>query len=243
MHRLLNLWDSVLGYSRADPLKKVLKVFASKIPVFFLQRLEPFALLNSDFLKLKSAPTCKARSDVWDEVLSLLGSSPLVYVEFGVYQGESITYFADKNKNPDSVFFGLDSFEGLPESWAGNPKGFFSTLGNTPKVNDSRVQFISGWFIDSWKVMNFEGLPIENLIVHYDADLYSSTLFALSKINDLGKEYYAIFDEFTGQESRALSDYMSAFNAKVEFVCKQNWRGYPEVVLCKIYPHKSVTNQ
>lgn len=240
MQRILNLWDSALGYSRADPLKRLLKVLASKIPVFFIQRLEPYALLNSSFSDLKSVPTYKARSDVWDRALSLLGLGPLVYVEFGVYQGESITYFVDKNKNPDSVFFGLDSFEGLPNSWAGNPKGFFSTLGNTPEINDSRVQFISGWFVDSWVRINLEDLHIKNLMVHYDADLYSSTLFALSKINDLGKEYYAIFDEFTGEEARALSDYLSAFDANVEFICKQDWRGYPEVVLCKIYPHISV---
>jgi O-methyltransferase len=240
LQRLLNLWDAVLGYRRADPIKKVIKVFASKIPILFLKRLEPYALINSEFSNIKTVPTFKARSDIWDKALSLLGSAPLVYVEFGVYQGESIAYFADKNKDPASVFFGFDSFEGLPETWGGNPKGFFSTLGNTPEINDSRVRFISGWFVDSWVNINLEELPIENLLVHYDADLYSSTLFALSKINDIGKEYYAIFDEFTGQESRALSDYLSAFNAKVEFVSKQDWRGYPEVVLCRITPRTSV---
>jgi hypothetical protein len=66
--------------------------------------------------------------------------------------------------------------------------------------------------------------------------LYSSTLFALTKIDSLKQEYYAIFDEFSGDEVRALSDYLISYGAKVEFLATQKWRGFPEVVLCRILP-------
>jgi len=240
MKSLINRWDYYFNYSKADPVKRILKYAASIVPIQLLSRLEPYALMTSEFSELKDIPSFARRSDIWDEALKLITQRELVYIEFGVFQGESIQYFADKNNNPNSLFFGLDSFEGLPEAWAGNPKGFFSTYGNTPDLNDTRVRFINGWFVDSWTKLDFHGILLENLIVHFDADLYSSTLFALSSIDGLKQDYWAIFDEFSGQEVSALSDYLTAYDAKVEFIAKQNWRGYPEVVLCKISPHRIV---
>jgi hypothetical protein len=82
--------------------------------------------------------------------------------------------------------------------------------------------------------MQLQERPIENLVVHYDADLYSSTLFALTKIDILKQDYIAVFDEFTGDETRALYDYMDAYNVSVEFYSKTFWSGYPFQVACKI---------
>ena len=46
-----------------------------------------------------------------------------LYCEFGVYQGASINFIAER---ADSVVHGFDSFEGLPEDWwPGRKKGRF----------------------------------------------------------------------------------------------------------------------
>ena len=72
------------------------------------------------------------------------------YLEFGVFQGESIRYWANLNKNDESRFFGFDSFDGLPENWQPEKrKGHFSVGGTIPKLDDGRVKFIKSWFEDT----------------------------------------------------------------------------------------------
>ncbi len=119
------------------------------------------------------------------------------------------------------------------------PKGAFSTNGKIPSNNDGRVSFIKGWFQNSWATLEEKLSSIndlENLIVHYDADLYSSTLFVLTKMDALKKSYIAIFDEFTGHETRALYNYCQAYGAEVEFYGKTILNGYPSQVVCRIAP-------
>jgi hypothetical protein len=113
-------------------------------------------------------------------------SKKICYIEYGVYQGYSLSYIANSNKNSDSIFIGLDSFEGLPEDWDTiMPKGFFNTGGKLPDIADKRVKIIKGWFQNTAHVLKsvISSREYETLIVHYDADLYSSTLFALSEID------------------------------------------------------------
>ena len=122
------------------------------------------------------------------------------------------------------------------------PKGSFSTEGQLPNISDDRVKFIKGWFQETGsqaeKVIR-ENLD-NSLFVHFDADLYSSTLFALTKMDSFHKPYYAIFDEFFGDETRALYHYLKAYNADVEFLAKTDYaHGYPRQLLCKITPISS----
>jgi hypothetical protein len=164
--------------------------------------------------------------------------SKITYVEFGVHEGESIKYFVASNKNPESMFIGLDSFEGLPEPWGKMPSGFFSTDGKIPHVADSRVHFVKGWFQDSWSSANelIKAAGDGEVIVHYDADLYSSTLFALTQLDALSRDYWALFDEFTGHETRALYNYCQSYGASVDFRTIVRHGGYPCQVLCRITP-------
>jgi hypothetical protein len=57
--------------------------------------------------------------------------------------------WATLNINPGSRFFGFDTLEGLPESWLGLEASHFSTGGNFPDIEDSRVKFYKGLFQDT----------------------------------------------------------------------------------------------
>ena len=63
-------------------------------------------------------------------------------------------------------------------------------------------------------------------------------LFALTKIDLLRKPYIAIFDEFTGHETRALFNYCQSYGATAKFLGKTILKGYPNQVVCQITPSK-----
>jgi hypothetical protein len=71
---------------------------------------------------------------------SPLYSFPGVWLEFGVYSGESINFTSlalqSRYNSLDSKFsiYGFDNFTGLPFKWGGMPKGFFSLNGELPPV-------------------------------------------------------------------------------------------------------------
>ena len=95
------------------------------------------------------------------------------FLEFGVFRGGSIRYIATQRQNV--VVHGFDSFEGLPEQWAGFAldKGAFGRAGRLPKV-PRNVRLHKGWFdktLPEWVQAN-EG-PLS--FIHIDCDLYSST--------------------------------------------------------------------
>ena len=70
----------------------------------------------------------------------------ILYLEFGVWKGDSIKYFAEKFKSKNSEFYGFDTFQGMPDNWRHMKKGHYSTLGDTPQINDTRVKFVKGLF-------------------------------------------------------------------------------------------------
>ena len=218
---------------------KLAKQLASSVNVQLYQRLIPYAILKGPFGELGQTARFSCREDLWSDCLEArVGSDVSVtYVEFGVYKGASIRKISSINRNPDSIFIGLDSFEGLPESWGPMPKGSYSAGSRIPVIDDARVSFIQGWFQDTWSTLSPRIQARDNLIVHYDADIYTSTLFALSMIDSLHQPYFAIFDEFTGHETRALYDYLQAFSASVTFLGQVPFKGYPMQVLARISPH------
>lgn len=93
-----------------------------------------------------------------------------------------ILYWIQHNADRDSRFVGFDTFTGLPEDWGLTKKGSFSTNGLLPSVNDGRCFFVKGLFqntLGEWlKSANLS----RRLVVHLDADLYSSTSYVLTKL-------------------------------------------------------------
>jgi len=169
-------------------------------------------------------PIFDVRTDMYDHVQrEYLKDEPIDYLEFGVYEGGSIKRWIGLNRHPDSRFFGFDTFEGLPEEWKRiNDKmqrSAFDTGGATPQVDDDRVQFEKGLFQDTLGPFLATFEPRSRLVLHCDADLYSSTLYTLSKCDDiLVPGSIVLFDEFSSvlNEFAALADYCSAYRREYD---------------------------
>jgi O-methyltransferase len=151
-----------------------------------------------------------------------LSNSPIDYLEFGVSKGRSFSWWLKANSNPESRFFGFDTFEGLPESWgAVYRKGDMSAI--VPEVDDKRAEFIKGLFQDTFipftKNHNLNSERIK--IIHLDADLFSSTLFILTSIAPyLRKGDILLFDEFNvpNHEFLAFQCFAQSFYIKMKMV-------------------------
>jgi len=143
------------------------------------------------------------------------------YMEFGVADGISFKWWIAGNQNPASRFYGFDTFTGLPEDFGVMKKPDYDTKGNYPDVKDSRCEFIPGLFQDSLdghiNKIDFS----KRLVLHMDADLYSSTLFVLTRLySKLKKDDIIIFDEFgvPTHEFRAFLDFTSSYYLKFEYL-------------------------
>tara|TARA_Y100000996_G_scaffold215722_1_gene169339 strand:- start:363 stop:992 length:630 start_codon:yes stop_codon:yes gene_type:complete len=167
----------------------------------------------------------KIRYDVWDKFILKedFTNQKIQFLEFGVYKGESIKYFAEKLLNKENIFIGYDTFFGLPADWQSAQKGMFSTDGKVPESDDKRIRFVKGLFQKT-----FDNSIIDKnvkTIIHFDADMYSSTLFLLLKLHEVLDEYYFIFDELEGEELRALKDYMQIYNIDIEISYYSKFNG------------------
>src|SRR5947208_7888231 len=103
-------------------------------------------------------------------------------MEFGVADGHSFRWFLQQNKNPDSRFYGFDTFTGLPEDFGVYKKGLFNTNNQVPQIDDARVKFFQGLFQQTVPGFLSELNNTKRNVVMMDADLYSATLYVLSSL-------------------------------------------------------------
>ena len=172
----------------------------------------------------KDCPVLPDRMQLYDLLqANIIQDHPIDYLEFGVYRGESITHWTQINHHEQSRFVGFDTFTGLPEQWkkfSGDMvQSTFDCGGSTPQLNDSRVRFVKGLFQDTLDPFLAEFTPRSQLVLHGDADLYSSTLYMLTRCHDLiTPGTIVIFDEFSSvlNEFRALEDYCVSYRRKYE---------------------------
>ena len=57
------------------------------------------------------------REELFDLVGQQVRDREVLYLEFGVFQGEATRYWSKLLLNSKSKLHGFDSFEGLPENW------------------------------------------------------------------------------------------------------------------------------
>jgi hypothetical protein len=169
------------------------------------------------------APVIVANNDaLYEFAADTIGKEqPVTYVEFGVAGGVSFRKMVRLFTNPDARFVGFDSFEGLPESWKGLAPGAFSTQGNVPDIDDKRVRFVKGWFQNTfhdslaWLAPRLGRPPV---LVHFDADLYYSTLFLLTSLWPHCAEYYFVMDDFMVDDIVASHDFSLSYPVEIGFL-------------------------
>ena len=127
------------------------------------------------------------------------------------------------------VLIGLDTFTGLPEAWASwrtAPQGRFDAGGAPPVIDDPRVSFRIGLFQTLPGLLRElpELLRGRALVVHMDADLHSSTIYALTQLDPFLPGVVLVFDEWANplHEFRALHDYCRAYRREYEVLAV--WR-------------------
>ena len=152
----------------------------------------------------------------------VIRDAPIDYLEFGVYRGATLREWTELNRDPSSRFFGFDSFEGLPEDWIpGFSRGAFNLEGKAPQVDDTRVSLIKGLFQNTLPTFLSKYVRKNRIVVHIDADLYSSTLFVLVNIhNILEPGDIIMFDDFLDPigEFKAFFDVKKSFNVKPKLI-------------------------
>jgi len=165
------------------------------------------------------------RLKLYDHVIKKegLAGKPIHYFEFGVASGASFAWWLNANQHPGSLFFGFDTFEGLPEDWHFFKKGDMGY--DVPIAQDQRGSFIKGLFQDTLYdfLNNYRNTPdtAATLVIHMDADLYSSTLFALTMLAPYLKNGDIIFfDEFNvpNHEFAAWNDFLRSYYIKYEVI-------------------------
>lgn len=185
-------------------------------------------LILNDFFSIKR--DYQKRYQLYEALVNHYGldKKAVTYLEFGVAHGASFQWWQQKNVNPDSCFFGFDTFEGLPEKW-----GSFYAQGDMkadiPQSADSRGRFIKGLFQDTLNSFIQEKKDIlssgQTKIIHMDADLYSATLFSLSQLYPfIRKGDIILFDEFNVplHEFKAFREFTTSFYIKLKPVAAVN---------------------
>ena len=206
--------------------KIILKKFLSFISFSLLNKLVSNSLIFNHYKRVLSIKTYDNRKKYLNKVSEKLNTlDNLIILEFGVYEGESLRIFSNNISNPNTTFYGFDTFTGLPEKWFHFEKGHFNTNGSVPNISDPRVFYEIGLFEQTLPKF-LENLKKKsrlnsNFFIHFDADLFSSTLYVLNKLNSYLNEYYFSFDEFPSDEVRALYTHEKLNKCKIEFLFKQ----------------------
>ena len=165
-------------------------------------------------------PRVALRSDVWRSMAGPIADQRVLYLEFGVYQGDSIRFWCQLLRNEHSHLEGFDSFEGLPEAGGPWQEGQFDVAGQMPRIDDHRVRFHKGWFDDTLK--DYSPPAHDVLVVNLDADLYSSTRTVLTALRPwIRPGTLLYFDEFNhlDHEPRAFGEFLATSGLRFEACC------------------------
>jgi hypothetical protein len=142
-------------------------------------------------------------------------------LEFGSWQGLSLMIFSLIFGNTDRKFVGVDSFEGLPETSTIWTKGDFNNtsynlalqniLTNSP--NKNQYKLIKGWFNQKSTQDSIYSNINDLCLIHFDADLGTSTTHALNIIEHYLKNrikpIFFCFDDWGCHQDEVPESFLS----------------------------------
>jgi methyltransferase family protein len=163
-------------------------------------------------------PRFSTREALHAHVAKSIQDERVLYLEFGVFNGTSLRMWSRFLRNPGSSLHGFDSFEGLPENWHLNaPKGAYRAV--VPQFDDSRITLHPGWFHET--LPRFDAPDHDRLVIHLDADLYSSTKCALDGVAHLMRPgSIVLFGEFHDRlhELKAFTEFLEETGMRFQFL-------------------------
>jgi len=160
------------------------------------------------------------RFALYEATLKLVQVSGLC-CEFGVFKGESINFIVDRLR--DSIVYGFDSFERLPEDRRPQVKAGHFKVNKLPQVR-SNVRLIQGWFNQTLPGF-LERNPLPAAYLHIDSDLYSSAKTVLDLLaSRIRTGTVIVFDEFFNYpgwmnhgEFRAFEEFVQRDRVRFEY--------------------------
>jgi O-methyltransferase len=167
------------------------------------------------------------REQLYDAIIKQeqAGSLAIDYFEFGVCGGYSFKWWLGHNSNPDSRFYGFDTFEGLPEDFGPFAKGTMAAALESLNITDPRASFYKGLFQDTLNPFLEQYENKKRKLIHMDADIFSATLFSLSQLYKyLNEGDIIMFDEFAvpRHEFRAFKIFTESFYINYEVIAAAN---------------------
>jgi hypothetical protein len=157
----------------------------------------------------RPVPNLPDRFALFDEAVRRVRGPRPLYLEFGVYRGRTLRYWASRLASPEARLVGFDSFEGLPEDWSPDAREGTFSVGEPPELADPRVSFVVGWFDDT--LPGWSPPAHDQLVVNVDCDLYSSTTVVLDWLTPhLGAGDLVYFDDMINRDHqwRAFSEWV-----------------------------------
>jgi len=187
------------------------------------------SLLDQYDAMFPGAKEFSRRTDVHNLAIEVATASGLqgLWMEFGVWNGESINHIAKRVKG--ETIYGFDSFEGLPVDWwqgrtadALVPKDYFK-CSSLPRVRNN-VELIKGWFDQTLPgFLASHAGPAS--FIHIDSDVYDSAKTVLDLLADrIRPGTVIVFDELFNypcweeHEWRALQEFIAARKMSVKYL-------------------------
>ena len=181
---------------------------------------------------MTGAMMARDRFDLLRFALREIRLSGLV-LEFGVEKGASLTTLAEGYKGE---VHGFDSFEGLPEDWAGTyeRRGKFSLNGRLPKVPPNAKLHV-GWF-DRTLPKFLQETPGDVALLHVDCDIYSSTKTIFEGLAPrIRPGTVIVFDEYFNypawrqHEYKAFQEFVTGNNHRYSYIGFSSEKGHVAV--------------
>lgn len=220
--RKAKYWSYRLGIHRLLPAEKLnFSCHAAMVSKWISEHKD---LVMTDF------PTKKfdynKRFEIYKHILDhQVKDGAMDYFEFGVSKGVSFKWWNSEHTNPDSQFFGFDTFTGLPEDWGPLKAGSMSNGNEQPEIDGNRHSFYQGIFQDTLFKFLETYNPGKKMVFLMDADLYSSTLFVLTTMSRYLKSGdIIIFDEFNVplHEFKAFHEWSTTYYIDYEVIAEVN---------------------